>query len=242
MKHLTVLSIDFDLNGETQTLFFSLLHDEQNLMLIDCGYPGSLEKIEQAAQQTGMDMARLTHILITHHDFDHMGDLARLKARYPNARVLSSPNEVPFIEGACKSLRLEQAEALFDSLPESMKPGALAFAQMLAAVVPAKVDQTVEEAQEWPLFGGIRFIATPGHMPGHLSVYLPNSRTLIAGDAVVVESGKLAIANPHYTLDLPAAKASLAKLAGLAIDRIVCYHGGIFEGNIKTALERLAQT
>ena len=32
--------------------------------------------------------------------------------------------------------------------------------------------------------GGLEVIETPGHMPGHISLYLKDSKTLICGDAL----------------------------------------------------------
>lgn len=46
---------------------------------------------------------------------------------------------------------------------------------------------------------------TPGHTPGHISLYFLQSKTLVAGDAVVIENGVLDIANPQFALDLEAA-------------------------------------
>lgn len=67
--------------------------------------------------------------------------------------------------------------------------------------------------------GGIWIVATPGHMPGHISIYVRERKTLISGDALVVENGELAIANPQYTLDLVEAKKSIKKLLNFEIYR-----------------------
>ena len=87
--------------------------------------------------------------------------------------------------------------------------------------------------------GGIEIIETPGHMPGHISIYIKESRTLIAGDALVIEDNKLTIANPQYTLDMGEAKKSINKLLNYDIDKIICYHGGVYQTDIKEALENI---
>lgn len=87
--------------------------------------------------------------------------------------------------------------------------------------------------------GGIEIIETPGHMPGHISIYIKESRTLIAGDALVIEDNKLTIANPQYTLDMGEAKKSINKLLNYDIDKIICYHGGVYQTDIKDALENI---
>ena len=70
-------------------------------------------------------------------------------------------------------------------------------------------------------------MATPGHTPGHISLYLPTLHAVITGDAAVVEAGELAVANPQFALDLPRAEASLARLLELPCDTYYCYHGGV---------------
>lgn len=76
-------------------------------------------------------------------------------------------------------------------------------------------------------------------MPGHISIYIKDSKTLIAGDALVVEDDKLTIANPQYTLDIISAKNSIKKLLNYEIDKIVCYHGGVYTKDIKKSLQNI---
>jgi glyoxylase-like metal-dependent hydrolase (beta-lactamase superfamily II) len=108
---------------------------------------------------------------------------------------------------------------------------------MLEAVENVNVDWCLQDKQFLDWCGGIEVIATPGHMPGHISIYLKQCKTLIAGDALVVENGKLLIANPQYTLDMQKAKESIRKLLSYEIESILCYHGGVYSENIEDALE-----
>ena len=72
-------------------------------------------------------------------------------------------------------------------------------------------------------------MSTPGHTKGHISIYLPECSTLITGDALVLEDGRLTIANPQYTLDLERANESAEKIRALDVKTIICYHGGVGE-------------
>jgi glyoxylase-like metal-dependent hydrolase (beta-lactamase superfamily II) len=128
---------------------------------------------------------------------------------------------------------------MYPTLPEEQKQGALYFQEILRTVKTVEVDQTFSEDEEPAFFRGISIINTPGHMPGHISIYVAAPKILVAADALVVESGELEIANPHYTLDLQRAIASVKKLQQLEIDKIVCYHGGVVEGNISNQLDKL---
>lgn len=237
-----VLNVSFDWNGTKQVLHPVILQNHRETILVDGGYPGFLPLLEEAATQQGLSLQQLTGVLITHHDDDHMGVLFELRENYPHVRVYASADDEPYIAGRKKSLRLQQAEALFDCLPEAQKAGALQFQEMLKRVRPVAVDKTIPEEGELAFLKGACVIFTPGHMPGHLSLYLPEEKTLIAADAVVSENGKLDIANPSFTLDLPRAVQSVKKLQQLDIEKMICYHGGVVTSGIQQGLENIVAT
>ncbi|GAB3176047.1 MBL fold metallo-hydrolase [Telluribacter humicola] len=234
-----ILKVSFSFNGREDSLYPVILRDQRDTILVDCGYEGFMPLIEKAAQVHGLSLRDHTGILITHHDIDHMGALAEIKAAYPSVKVYTSKLDEPYVSGKEKSLRLVQAEAMYDSLPEEHKPGAKYFQEMLKNMKPVAVHYAFSEDEEPPFLNGIQVIPTPGHMPGHISIYLQESRTLIAADAVVVEEGELEIANPHFTLDLHEAVNSVKKLRELEIDRIICYHGGMVTSDIELKLAKL---
>ena len=224
-----VLEVKYRDQGQDDVLYPVLLRNNSELLLVDCGYAGFGPLLQEAAGRHGLSLAKLTGILITHHDIDHMGALQELKAAFPGAKVYASVLEAPYISGREKSLRLQQAEALYDALPEEQKPWARQFQETLRAVQPVAVDVELAEGEVPASWGDIQIIPTPGHTPGHISLYLPQSKTLLAADAVVVEQGELELANPNFTLDLEQALASVQKLQQMEVERLICYHGGLVE-------------
>jgi glyoxylase-like metal-dependent hydrolase (beta-lactamase superfamily II) len=98
------------------------------------------------------------------------------------------------------------------------------------------VDRTLVDGETLPYRGGIVVIHTPGHTPGHISLFITADRLLISGDALRVVDGELMGPSPQATPDLAQATASLRKLLGFSIDRVLCYHGGLSK---PAALERL---
>lgn len=234
-----LLEIEFDYNGQKQIITPILLQDECDMILIDCGYPNFAPLLEEAANRHNVTLDSITKLIVTHHDMDHIGSLAALKRAYPHIDIIAHELEAPYIEGTKKSLRLEQAEATFNTLPDEAKPHAEQFIHFLQSIEPIPVDRTVSNDERLPWCGGIDIVHTPGHMPGHISLYLPASKTLIAGDVVVIEQGKLNIANPQFTLDLDEAVRSVQRLLNYDIDQIICYHGGLFHGDVRQALRQL---
>lgn len=239
MNNLTILEIEFDYLGRKNVIYPVILSDEREMILIDCGYPGFLPLIRSAARAKGIDISNLTKIIITHHDFDHMGALAQFKREYPHIEVLASSDDENYVSGKEKSLRLQQAEDVYDKLPEDQKENAKIFQQVLESVESVEVNKSLKNKDSFPWCGGVEIIATPGHMPGHISIYLKQSKTLVSGDALVVEECQLSIANPQYTLDMAKAKKSIEKLLRYEIDEIVCYHGGIYMDRIEESLKKL---
>ena len=216
-------------SGEGQQILCpALLLDDADAILVDCGYPGSLPVLEDALRPLGLTLSALTGVVITHHDDDHMGALAELKRAAPQIRVFAGESEAPYISGARKSLRLAQAQALQPTLPPEAQAWGLQFCRRLSAVEPAPVDRLLTPGELLPWCGGCRVLATPGHTPGHLSLYLPACSALVSGDAAVVQDGSLAVANPQFALDLPAARRSLQLLEALPWRTCLCFHGGIF--------------
>ncbi len=113
--------------------------------------------------------------------------------------------------------------------------------KVLERLEPIAIDEYVEDGTRLDLAGGTRVISTPGHTPGHISLYLERSKVLIAGDALTAERGTLNGPNPNMTLVMPTAIQSIRRLADLQIDTIVCYHGGVVSEGANEQLRRVIQ-
>jgi len=229
MNRVYVLTIKYRFGDNMGEIHPVVLKDDTNMVLVDCGYTGFLPKIEKALTENGLSYSELTHVVITHHDHDHMGSLADLKRKYPNVVVVASEKEAPFITGRQKSLRLKQAEEFQKTLPEEQKAFGEAFCKVLRDVQSAEVDHIVNDGDIFDWCGGCRIVATPGHTPGHISLYLEREKTIITGDAMAIEDGKPVIANPEFTLDMDSAKRSLEWILSCGAEKIICYHGGVYK-------------
>lgn len=240
---IDMLEITAQVMGGSDTLYPVLLHDEDTAVLIDTGYPGLLEHFKAAFETAGVPWSKLKTIILTHQDLDHIGSLpAILESRAGGALVLAHALEKPHIEGDKMLLKhtpeaIAAAEAMLPPhVPEEWRQ---AFLSVLKHPPKGKVDSTLSHGQRLPLAGGLTVIHTPGHSPGHLCLYHHPSRTLIAGDALTVREGELHGPDTSATPDMPAALASLAKLADYPVDAVICYHGGLYRGS--DASRRIAE-
>jgi glyoxylase-like metal-dependent hydrolase (beta-lactamase superfamily II) len=103
-----------------------------------------------------------------------------------------------------------------------------------------------------PFMPGWRWLATPGHAPGHVSLWHEGTRTLIAGDAIVTTGQESAyevmLQEPemhgpprYFTPDWESAEASVQTLAALRPELVVTGHGRAMAGpEMQRALAELA--
>ena len=103
---------------------------------------------------------------------------------------------------------------------------------------PRPIDAAADGAEIF----GLQIVATPGHTPGHISVFDAGARVLVTGDAVNGSADGVAGPNPQYTEDMATANESAKKLASLDVDTILFGHGNPIEGGARQALEKLVTT
>jgi glyoxylase-like metal-dependent hydrolase (beta-lactamase superfamily II) len=234
-----MLQLQVESFGVRSELNPTLIWDEKNAILIDTGLPGYWNALQQALQEAGVPHEKLTAIIVTHQDLDHIGSLPQA-VNGPTGRVKVYAHELErsYVEGKLPLIKTTPAAMapLLNQLPEEMRRRALAVFEHPPR---ADVDETLDDGQELPFCGGIRVVHTPGHTAGHLSLYLQRSKILIAGDALICEDGVLQ--EPvRATLDMEEAMRSVSKLAELDIEAIVCYHGGLCAVNAGEQLRKLA--
>ncbi|HWD40365.1 MAG TPA: MBL fold metallo-hydrolase [Fimbriimonas sp.] len=228
---LAVIELPMSFGAHTSILNVSLIFDpEQGVMLVDTGLPGQEKQIEEALAKDGASMADLKRILLTHQDLDHVGSLAALKQQ-TGATTMASEIETPYIQGELRGYKIPPPERL-EQMPE--------FKRMLEAHRPTHIDEQLQDGQRLDIAGGVKVVATPGHTPGHIGLYLERTKTLITGDALTSENGTLKGPNPGATPDMETAMKSVKKLAELDVETIVCYHGGMVTENANDQLKRVA--
>ncbi len=236
---MLALTIEYAYYGEPIVIYPAVLQEDQQLILVDCCAPGFLPHIRTALDEAGMSLDHITGVVITHHDYDHVGSLGEILRKHPAVKVYASEAQAPYIAKEKRSLRLAQLEEMMQTASEDLQQEMERMRFLFSDVEPGRVDVVVEEGELLPWCGGAQVIATDGHMPGHISLYLPAHKTLIAGDALTGQNGRLALPSTQYTLDMPKAIQSVEKLLQYDIQRVICYNGGVFEGDIPGQIKAL---
>jgi glyoxylase-like metal-dependent hydrolase (beta-lactamase superfamily II) len=234
-----VLEITMKIAGRQSAIHpLLLLDDGDGATLIDTGMPGQLELIREHLDRLGIKMSAIKRIILTHQDIDHIGGAAEL-VKATGAEVMAHADDVPYIEGVKPLIKMnrERIEKMTESLPENEREAAR---RMMSNPPSVDVDLRVHDGEELDFHGGMIVVHTPGHTPGHVSIYLKKPRILVSGDALRVEEGKLVGPAPGATPDMDQAVASLRKLLPFEIDRVLCYHGGLSPSSASARIRELA--
>jgi glyoxylase-like metal-dependent hydrolase (beta-lactamase superfamily II) len=184
----------------------------ETVTIVDTGVRGSEDAILAAVEELGRSPGDVSDIVITHADGDHVGSLAALVER-TGATVWAGTQEADVIEG--------RAPARSGKVTES-----------------GTVDRRFAPGETLPLHGGIETVASHGHTAGHVSLFLPGERILIAGDALNNREGLTGSA-PEHTLDAGQAHEAVQALAALRPESIVFGHGPSIVGGAAEQLELL---
>ena len=152
---------------------FALVQDDGSVTLVDTGLKRAPARIVAGLAAIGKHPRDVTRIVLTHVHPDHAGGAAEL-SRQTGAPVLVHGDDHDWartgrITGA--NDRSTLMGRLFartgDAKIEAFEPG------------PALTDGEV-----LPVSGGLRVVHTPGHSPGHVSLLVERTGTLITGDAL----------------------------------------------------------
>lgn len=228
---LHVLEVPMPLAGTVNIMNLSLIVDPvHGLTLVDTGLPSQADLVEETIAAEGFSSADLKQIILTHQDLDHVGALHPLKER-TGAAVFAYVDEIPYIDGTIIPLKMPTPERLLQ-YPE--------MAERLKHYKPTPVDEAVTDGQILPRSAGVQAIATPGHSPGHMSLYFPATKTLITGDALTSADGVLNGPSRGATPNMELAMESVKKLAQLDVETIICYHGGLVTQDANAQLKRVA--
>jgi deazaflavin-dependent oxidoreductase (nitroreductase family) len=215
--------------------------------LVDGGWFGSEKTIRAAAESVFGPEARPASMVLTHLHPDHSGATVRLAERWGQPAYVH-PDELPLAAGyqAPYAIPLDRwLMPLIRRLPKTTQ-ARIAAAADLTAVVQAFDPQTgIPGLPDWAA------IHSPGHSPGHISLYRRSDGVLITGDAVVtvdlnslmgiLTSRQGVFGPPRYsTWDWAAAQRSIAALAALEPRVLAPGHGRVRVDGTSQALRALS--
>lgn len=218
---------------------------DRNWALVDAGIFGTKGEIKRAAAERFGESARPSAIVLTHGHFDHVGVLEDLAEEW-DVPVYAHPLELPYLNG----------EASYPPPDPGVGGGLMAVLSPLFPTRPVNVASRLRALPtdgSVPPMPGWRWIHTPGHSVGHVSLWREADRSLIVGDAFVTTAQEsayaVAVQEPelhgppmYFTVDWQAAGRSVLALAALEPELAITGHGRPLRGpEMRGALHRLAR-
>lgn len=213
-------------------------------VLVDTGLPGFAGRIRRAAEARYGGRPPEA-IILTHGHFDHASS-ARELADLWDVKVYAHRLEIPYLDGRS------------DYPPHDPTVGGALG--LMSRTFPYRGIDLGPRLRLLPINGdvpglpGWRWLPTPGHTAGHISLFRDADGVLLAGDALatldqdspvamVTQRRELSVPPAPFTTDWQAAHASVWRLAGLRPFAIGAGHGLPVAGpHVAFDLRRFAET
>ena len=152
-----------------------------DLTLIDTCFTSELPKLKSYIINAGYDLDNIKRIILTHVHIDHIQAANELK-RLSGAKLYSHWIEARYLaddpqyQGAPSH---ETVQNLLKKFGAKMEDIGKKFGHF--NVDPISVD---EQLQDGDMIGSLKIIHTPGHTPGHISLYSEKHKILFGADCL----------------------------------------------------------
>lgn len=141
-----------------------LVFDDE-LVLIDTGIPLVGKQLVRELEKNKIEPTQIKHILLTHHDLDHIGNIKMLQD-ISGATIWAHEEDIPYISG------IKERQSFKKYIGKLSKKNRL---------------QNIKAYPETMKINNIKIIPTPGHTPGHVCMLYKD--VLFVGDLVENKRG-----------------------------------------------------
>jgi len=161
--------------------YLLLLQDEANV-LIDAGPANNVER-DLPKKLKDLSVKEIDYLILTHGHTDHIGGARWIKEHY-GSTIIAHPDTVKFLVDPSYELNnywLKYLKFFKDSIRDEFEKGYW----KTRGRDSCEVDKTVREGEILNV-GSLRFkfLETPGHIDGSLSIQEEKARILFVGDAI----------------------------------------------------------
>src|SRR5262245_1808802 len=210
------------------------------ITIVDAGMAGQYADLERELAAMGRSKADIRAIVLTHGDTDHVGYANRLRQELG----------IPVYVGAADAPRARGEISKPSSGWGPIKIGPMAgflwygLRKGGLRTTPVTELSPLDGEATLDLPGSPHVIPLPGHTPGSVAVHVPAVSALFLGDGMTTRSVLTGETGPRlapFTLDPPAALASLAALDGIDATWVMPGHGEAWSGGVSEALRQIRE-
>ena len=188
----------------------------EETFLIDTGRPGQGNGILNDLETIGIKPNKIQHILITHHDVDHVGSLAFMQSE-TKAKTWASAGDIPYIYQDIK------------------RPG---IKRLISFIMRVEKPDKINTYPDGKLgIDEVEVISTPGHTPGHVCLLYKD--ILFAGDLFKTSRGEITPMNSIMNWDDEVLRSSLELIQGYEFSWVCPAHGEPLKVDGELDLENL---
>jgi len=225
---------------------FAIIHADGSWTLIDAGLPFTASAIQNWTRKFTVNAPNA--IVLTHGHFDHVS-AARDLADAWNVFIYAHPLEAPYLKGQKEypAPNFAAGGGTMSLLSPLYPRGPVDLGNRLR-LFSSDGNSTLAEMPGWEI------VHTPGHTPGHVSIFRREDRCLIVGDAFCTTKPEsffeAAITQPpefhgppaYFTSDWEAARGSLQLLSQLGAVVVAPGHGQpLSSADLPEKLRQLSQ-
>jgi glyoxylase-like metal-dependent hydrolase (beta-lactamase superfamily II) len=219
-----IITIPLSLPFRLGSVSCYLIKTETSYLLIDTGSSNQRAQLENEIVRAECQPGQLALIVITHGDFDHIGNAAYLRNRF-QTKIAMHADDAGMAEHGDMFWNREKGNRLI----RWMAP--ILF--RLGSADRYRPDVTIEDGDDLSEYGfDAKIVGLPGHSSGSVGILLPGSapaggsgQALFCGDLLDNTGGP---ALNSIMDNVEAAQASLKKLSRFEINTIYPGHGTPF--------------
>ena len=208
--HAYAFPVTFEMMDREMTINPSGVETDDGLLLLDVGVPGGAADLAAALDEHGFALSDVEAVMLTHQDLDHAGCLATV-VEESGATVYAHEADADYVEGERDPIKGGDGSMQLETAPVDVR------------LVGGETFRTAA--------GPLEVVHTPGHTPGHCSLFLRDAGLLFAADALNVVDGELVGPREDATPDVASAWESVETLSALDVAEVFCFHGGAVEAD-----------
>lgn len=172
----------------------------KEIILVDTGLRWQGRGILKELAAMNIKLKDIKHIVLTHHDLDHVGNAAMLQ-RLTGARLWADSKDIPYIKGYRK------------------RPG---IKRIFSIINKVENPQEIYDYNRNTKIDDIQIIPTPGHTPGHVCILYKD--VLFAGDLIKSKKEKIK-PYPNMNWDEAILKNSIKSISYIPFKWVCPAHG-----------------